>query len=101
MHDDHKTEAEDQAVEDAKLAQIANDAAILVICGLPRQDGIKKANAIYLAQQEAAGDVTGVLATAEEAQSPEMPNDAQSRRQINQIAKELLAELEDGRYGII
>ena len=89
MEDYHLDEPEED-FESAKEEAICHDAAILILEGYSRDKAVRKAEEIFLAQQEAEADVTGVKATLDEAQSPRLKKGTE--KQVAAIAAELRQE---------
>ncbi len=78
------------AIRDERAESIAIDAAILVLKGWSREEAVEKAASVLYHQNEADNDITGVKATLEEAQSPELDSSNTKKAQIQAIAGELL-----------
>lgn len=73
MTKDEHLEQQEAAYRESIEQQIDEDAAVLVQQGYSRSAARAKARAISENQQAAADDITGVLSTLEEAQSPTLP----------------------------
>ena len=74
MTKDEHLEQQEAEYRERIEEQIDEDAAVFVQQGYSRNDAREKARMISENQQVAADDITGVLGTLEEAQSPPPPD---------------------------
>lgn len=87
MTKDEHLEQEEQQYRESNERRIDEDAAVFVQQGYARSAALAKAREINEIQRAAADDVTGVLGTLEEAQSPTPPDGRAA--QTNAIAAAL------------
>jgi len=87
MNKDEYFEAQEQQYNEDCEKLICKDAAIFILEGFTRPEALEKAEAIFSAQEEADGDVTGVKATLDECQSPKLKPGTEN--QVAVIAAEL------------
>lgn len=79
MTDDLNLQDREDEFAENRARAICFDAAIFVAGGSTRDSAIEQATNIFEAQRDADGDVTGVKATLEEAQSPQVPEGKKSK----------------------